>query len=144
MARIGDAAAPAERMESRPEQSKCSLVDPNVLLSACGGDDRILSTVSESFRNHVPVQMAAIAEALREGNAIHLREHAHKLSGMSAAFSTIVGDLASQLEDLAAGGQLDECRPVVEKLDQLARDLIVEVGGLSVESLRTLGLTAPD
>jgi HPt (histidine-containing phosphotransfer) domain-containing protein len=144
MRRIVEGAPPPEWMESPPEQSKRNLVDPNVLLAACGGDEQILSTVSESFRNHVPVQMAAIVEALQAGNTMLLREHAHKLSGISAAFSTIAGELASQLEDLAAAGRLEGCRPIVEKLGQVARALIEEMGGLSIESLRKLARTAPD
>ena len=74
---------------------------------------------------------------------MHLREHAHKLSGMSAAFSTIAGELASQLEDLAAADRLEDCRPIVEKLDQVMQELIEEVDGLSIELLRKQAWTAP-
>ena len=69
-------------------------------------------------------------------DALRLREAAHKLCGMLAAFSTVAGDLAANLEDLAARVLLQEALPVVEQLDQCATELARLAGGLTVETLR--------
>jgi hypothetical protein len=53
-----------------------------------------------------------------------------------AAFSTVVGAVASDLEDHAARGQLEEAWPLVERLETVARELTQQVDGLSIESLR--------
>ena len=38
------------------------------------------------------------------------------------AFSTAAGDVASDLEDLAAQGRLEEARPLVERLEAMGRE----------------------
>jgi hypothetical protein len=50
--------------------------------------------------------------------------------------------VASDLEDHAAGGRLDEARPLVERLETMGRELIRQVDGLSYESLRRQAETA--
>ena len=65
-----------------------------------------------------------------------LRVAAHKLCGLLSAFSTVAGGVASSLEDHAASGSLEECRPLVEQLEVMARELVQEMDGLSIESLR--------
>ena len=88
------------------------------------------------LRARLPDHMTAVQEALRERDATRLREAAHKLCGTVAAFSTVVGAVASDLEDRAARGQLEGARPLVEQLEAIARDLIQQADGLSIESLR--------
>ena len=66
-----------------------------------------------------------------------LREAAHKLCGMVAAFSTAAGGVASQLEDYAAQGQVEEARPFVEQLESMARELMRLANGLSLETLNS-------
>ena len=60
----------------------------------------------------------------------------HKLYGLVAAFSSVGGRAASELEDRAARGQLDEARPLVEHLGIMAEELMRLAGGLSLETLR--------
>jgi hypothetical protein len=64
-----------------------------------------------------------------------LREAAHRLRGLLSAFSRAAGDV-SDLEELTARGQLGEARPLVERLDTMARELIRQLDGLSIESRR--------
>ena len=71
-----------------------------------------------------PARLAEVCDALRARDAPRLREAAHKLCGLLSAFSTAAGDVASDLEDHAARGQLDEARPLVERLETMARELI--------------------
>ena len=67
--------------------------------------------------------------------APRLHEAAHKLYGTITAFSTVGGAVASDLEDLAAGGQLEDARPLIKRLEAMVAELIEQVDGLSIESL---------
>ena len=112
------------------------LVDPVVLLAACGDDADGLRRICEGFRDYVPSQLAEAADALRTQDAPRLCETAHKLSGLLFTVSTAAGAVASKLEDQAASGRLDECRPLVERLEAMVRELLGLTGGLSLETLR--------
>ncbi len=112
------------------------LVSARVVLAACGGDAVILQKITEALRQRLPVDLAAVEGAFREKDAPRLREAAHTLSGMAAAFSSLVGDVASELEDVAARGQLDQAGALIFRLRTFAPDLIEEVGALSLETLQ--------
>jgi hypothetical protein len=73
-----------------------------------------------------------------------LREAAHRLYGTITIFSTVAGEVVSDLEDRAARGQLQEAWPLVERLEAMAQELMREVDGLSLETLRTLAEAADD
>jgi CheY-like chemotaxis protein len=112
------------------------LLDPQVLLAACGGDAAILDKIGQTFRARLPEQVQAVHEALRDRDAPRLREAAHKLAGMVAAFSTVAGGVASQLEDCAAQGQLAAARPLAARLEAMAEELMRRAGALSLDALR--------
>jgi PAS domain S-box-containing protein len=112
------------------------LIDPRVLLAACGEDAVILERICRAFRVRLPNHLTAVQDALRDQNASRLREAAHKVSGMLAAFSSVAGGMASGLEDHAARGELEEARPLVEQLEMMCQELMRVVGGLSLETLR--------
>jgi PAS domain S-box-containing protein len=112
------------------------LLDPGVLLAACGGDAQILERICQAFRARLPDQLTAVRDALREQDPRRLRDAAHKVCGMVAAFSTVAGGVASAIEDDAARGQLEEARPLVGQLETMAQELMQVVGGLSLETLR--------
>ena len=120
------------------------LLDPGVLLAACGGDAFILEKICQAFQAGLPDHLTAVQDALREPDSVRLREAAHKLCGTVAAFSTAVGAVASDLEDQAARGQLEEAWPLVEQLEAIARELIQQVDGLSIEALRDQAGAAGD
>jgi two-component system, sensor histidine kinase and response regulator len=88
--------------------------------------------------------LTAVQEALREQEAIRLREAAHKLCGTVVAFSTVVSAMASDLEDQAARGQFEKAWPLVEQLEAFARELIQQVDGLSIQALRDQAAAASD
>jgi CheY-like chemotaxis protein len=113
-----------------------SILDPRTLLAACGGDAAILERICQAFRACLPDQMAAVRDALREQDTPRLREAAHKLYGMVAAFSTVAGGVASELEDCAAQDRLEGAGPLVGQLSRLAQELVRAVDGLSLEALR--------
>jgi two-component system, sensor histidine kinase and response regulator len=83
-----------------------------------------------------------VAEALEARDARRLCEAAHKLRGLLSAFSVVAGGLASDLEGLAAGGRVDEARPLVERLETMARELSRQVDALSLETLSKLAAQA--
>jgi HPt (histidine-containing phosphotransfer) domain-containing protein len=113
-----------------------ALLDPAVLLAACGGDATILEKICQALRARLPDHQRAVQDALREGDTPRLREAAHKLCGMVAAFSTAAGGLASNLEESAAQNRLEEARHLVEQLEAMSQELIRAVDGLSLETLQ--------
>jgi CheY-like chemotaxis protein/HPt (histidine-containing phosphotransfer) domain-containing protein len=123
-------------LAGRRPAGRAGLLGPAVLLASCGGDEVILKKLAQAFQARLPEHVAAIRGALRDGNAPHLREAAHKLCGMVSAFSPVVAAVASDLEDQAEAGRLEECRPLVERLEALAGELVKQADGLSVQALR--------
>jgi two-component system sensor histidine kinase/response regulator len=132
----------------QPIQSQAAdntgLINPAVLLAACGDDSDGLRRICEGFRSYVPSQLAEVGDALRAHDAPRLREAAHKLSGLLSAISTVAGAVASKIEDQAAGGQLEQCHRLVEQLEAIARELFDQVDGLSIETLRHHAMPAGD
>jgi two-component system sensor histidine kinase/response regulator len=118
------------------ERPSPDLLDSQVLLATCGSDAGTLEQICQTFRARLPGHLAAVREAQRDRDASRLREAAHKLCGMMSVFSSVAGGVASDLEDLAAIGQIDECRPLIERLQTMAEDLLQRAGGISVEALR--------
>jgi HPt (histidine-containing phosphotransfer) domain-containing protein len=130
---------------SPPESSSAtSLIDPMVLLAACGGDPAMLRKMCRRLQSLIPEDLAAVRDALHDQDALHLREAAHKLYGTLSAFSTVAGDQAADLEDLAARRLLQKALPVVEQLDEWATELTRLAGGLTVEILQQLAEPAAD
>jgi HPt (histidine-containing phosphotransfer) domain-containing protein len=113
-----------------------SLLDAPVLLAAGGGDATLLGKMCQTLAVRVLEHLAALREALRDQDAPRLREAAHKCCGMLSEFSTIAGDLAGNLEDLAAGVQLDKAAPILEQLEALGQELVKQIDGITVEALR--------
>ena len=125
---------------SRPSQADAGpsrgLLDPATVLSVCGDDAEGLRRMCEDFRTYAPARLAEMGDALGDRSAERLRAAAHKFCPWLFAFSTVAGNVASELEDLAARGQLEEARPLVERLDAMTQELMRLVGGLSLETLR--------
>jgi PAS domain S-box-containing protein len=125
--------------DSCPLTPDHGLIDPTVLLAACGGDDDILEKLARAFRLGLPAHLRAVQDALRDRDAPRLSEAAHKLAGMMGAFSTAAGAVASDLEDQADRGELEEAGPLVKRLVTMSEELLRQAEGLSIESLRHKG-----
>jgi PAS domain S-box-containing protein len=123
-----------DRHSSLPTRQR-DLLDASVLLAACGGDPNLLRKMCQTLTTRVPQFLAAVRESLRDKDAPRLREVAHKCCGMLSEFSTVAGDLAGNLEDLAAGTQLDQAAPILESLATTADEVIKQVDGITVEAL---------
>jgi CheY-like chemotaxis protein len=113
-----------------------SVLDPDVLLAACGGDAVILEKICQVFRARLPEHLKAVKDSLRDRDAPRLSEVAHKLAGMVAAFSSVAGGVASTLEDLAAQDKLEEAPPLVAQLEAMTDELTRLATGLSLDVLR--------
>ena len=124
------------RAQSSRQSRRRDLLDAPVLLAACGGDPTLLGKMCQTLTARVPEHLAALRDALRDQDAPRLREAAHKCCGMLSEFSTVAGDLAGNLEDLAAGTQLDKVGPILEQLEAIAQELVKQIDGLTVEALR--------
>src|SRR5206468_8892445 len=112
--------------------------------TACGDEAEWLRGMCQDFQTYVPARLAEAGEALWDRDAPRLREAAHKLCALLFAFSTAAGDVASDLEDHAAQGGLQEARPLVEQLERMARELLGLAGGLTLETLRQQAAAAGD
>src|SRR5262249_16606744 len=111
----------------------------------CRGEDAEgLRRLCQDFRTYAPSRLAEVREALRDRDAPRLRQAVHKFCPLLLAFSTVAGNLASDLEDHAAQGQLEEARRLVEGLETMTQELMRLVGGLSLESLRRQAEAADD
>lgn len=135
-----------EKDKTSPADSSFAtgLIDPMVLLAACGGDPAMLRKMCRRLQSLVPEDLAAVRDAFHAQDAPRLREAAHKLYGTLSAFSTVAGDEAADLEDLAARRLLPEALPIMEQLDRCATELVRLAGGLSIETLRKLAEPADD
>lgn len=126
----------------RPENSVTppppgpDLLNAPVLLAACGGNATLLRKMCQSLQARVPEHLTAVRDALHDQDALRLREAAHKCCGMLSEFSTVAGDLAGNLEDLGAGAQLDKAPRILEQFETIARELLRQVDGISIETLR--------
>src|SRR5207302_11257624 len=125
------------RTHSSRQSRRRDLLDAPVLLPACGGDPNLLRKMCQTLTAHVPEHLAALRDALRDQDAPRLREAAHKCCGMLSEFSAAAGDLAGNLEELAAGTQLDKAAPLLEQLEAIAHELVKQVDGITVEALRS-------
>jgi PAS domain S-box-containing protein len=123
-------------------EDRTILLAPGVLLATCGGDAEGLRELCQDFQTYTPSRLAEVSDALQDQDAPRLREAAHKLYGLLSAFSTLAGNIASDLEDRAARGQLDEARPLVIQLETMTWELIRQVNGLSLATLQHQAGTA--
>ena len=121
-----------------------NLLDPVAVLRVCESDPDGLRRICRDFQTYVPARLAELRNALRERDAQQLREVAHKLCSLLPAFSTMAGNVASDLEDHSAADRLEEARPLVEKLETMCTELMRVVAGLSIDELqRMAGWTEP-
>ena len=108
------------------------LLDPSVILAACGGDRGALESICQALLGGLPGDVAGLNQALRAGDAEQSIRAAHKLGGVLAAFSTVAANAASQIEDYAASGDLPAARQAFARLEPMTHDLLVLVQRLSV------------
>ena len=89
------------------------------------------------LQTRVPEHVAALRDALRDQNAPRLREAAHKFCGLLSEFSTVAGDRAGSLEDIAAGTSLHDAPSILQELEAMATKLVQLADELSLEALQS-------
>jgi hypothetical protein len=116
-----------------PRQSE--LLDARTLLAACGSDAAILSKICQAVLEQLPRDLTALEHAFRIRDALLLRDSAHRLYGMVAAFSSLAGTMASDLEERADRGELGEAGQLLSELEAIAPELLRQAGGVTLDSL---------
>jgi PAS domain S-box-containing protein len=115
------------------------ILDTPGLLAACGGEPTLLAKMCESLASRAPDHMATIEGALRDNDSHRLREAAHKACGLLSEFSSVAGDLASDLEHLASKGHFHEAQKVAETLSKRVAELLRLADGLTLDRLNAMG-----
>jgi PAS domain S-box-containing protein len=111
------------------------LLDLTAIGRACGRDSANLEKLCEVFVRSVPLQLGRVRSALDTGNIERLRDAAHALYGTLTAFSGVAGAAVSDLEELAARGELDDCRPRFHQVQLLCQGVVEEARSLSLEQV---------
>jgi two-component system sensor histidine kinase/response regulator len=124
------------RPASSEIEAETSLLAASTLLGVCDNDAEGLRDLCQDFKTYMPDRLAAVENALREQDAPRLREDAHKLCGLLSAFSSVAGNVASDLEDRASQGELQEAKLLATRLKTMVEALSREVDGLSLASLQ--------
>lgn len=117
-------------------RKESSLIDFEMLLSVCGGDETVMEGLKSVFLENLPKQLRELEKIDKEGALPALRESAHKIAGMLRAFSRECGDLALLIEEAAIAGDRPTCRREVERLVKDASRLMHEVESLTFQSLQ--------
>jgi HPt (histidine-containing phosphotransfer) domain-containing protein len=92
-------------------------VDWHALLASIEGDEAFVRDLIDAFITTGDRELAAIAMALRTGDADSLRESAHTLKGASANMrAAAVTAAAAELESAAGSGAGDQIPTLVDKL----------------------------
>jgi PAS domain S-box-containing protein len=112
-----------------------SVIDPTLLLAACGEDAAVLERLSKSLRSQLPRELIRLEEAVAARNMAEVRETAHRLAGIIGAVSKGAGATASDLEDEAARGQSAEVAVLVQRLTQQTRGVLEALADVTVERL---------
>ena len=91
-----------------------------------------------ALQARLPEQIAALRDAVDTRMAQSLRDASHQLGGTLSTFSTTVGDLAAEIEDRAADGDMEAATLLIQQLETLSRSLLLQVSNLSIKDLLAL------
>jgi len=112
------------------------LLSARTLLAACGEDDTILTGICNKFRARLPEELGELGRALDAGDLGRARDLAHRLGGMAAAFSDVLGGLASELEDEAERGEPSACAELLDELRARGDGVLACLASVTVAALR--------
>ena len=115
--------------------STSNLLDPAVLLAACGGDAAVLDKLCVALRRGLPSDIAEAETAVKSRDLAGVQRVAHRLGGVMGTFSTVAATLAAEMEDHAARGDLEAARAAFERLRPMAAELLRLVERLTLEQV---------
>jgi CheY-like chemotaxis protein len=116
-----------DRLRPTAATPDCAPVDPPLdlagALEAVDGDTALLAEMVELLQQDYPKHLAALHQAIANGDAAQLEHCAHKLKGAVAVFhATTAYSLAAELESMGRAARLEGALTVVQRLaDELAR-----------------------
>ena len=113
-----------------------SLLDAETILRACDADPSTFALMRSALIAHLPKDLRAIELAFQTGDFTRLREAAHSVRGMVVTFSSLLGDVASELEDAAMEARLEPARSALSRLRLLAPALMQEAAEASLDELQ--------
>jgi PAS domain S-box-containing protein len=110
-------------------------LDRGAVLSHVAGDVELLRTLVDLFVESCPEQMEALRQAIARGDAALARRLAHTLKGAVANFGAADAvAAASELEHMAAAGDLTGADAAWQRLDETLRDVLQELTNLLEET----------
>jgi CheY-like chemotaxis protein len=99
--------------------SKKKILDKKGLLDRLMGDENLASKILNEFVNDVPNKLMALKEALNNGDASSVQNHAHNLKGASANVGAIaLQEAAKEIEVAVGNGSMEQTAAVISKLDE--------------------------
>jgi PAS domain S-box-containing protein len=128
---------PAEREPPVDAPPHDGVLDVATLLTACDADSVLLGQMIAVFQANAQSYLHRLGAAIRDRNAVELRESAHKLRGLVSAFSTAAAAAALLLEQKGAAGQFDGAAGLYETLSSMVGQLGPLLAQLSVEELQS-------
>jgi signal transduction histidine kinase/CheY-like chemotaxis protein len=98
-------------------------ITPDPIVSAVGGDPKLLARVTAAFVAQTPRLLSTIREAIDRGDAEALYQGAHTLKGSLSNFPTEGTEVARQVEENGRKGDFESARALIPRLEALLRDL---------------------
>jgi HPt (histidine-containing phosphotransfer) domain-containing protein len=100
--------APIERRHADRRAAAAPPINVDELRRRLGGDEELMTEVTEMFLADCPARLADIKAAVASGNPGAIRTAAHALKGAAGNLSAIpVAECAGALERMAADGAVD-------------------------------------
>ncbi|MFT3699321.1 MAG: PAS domain S-box protein [Kofleriaceae bacterium] len=121
-----------------PPPRPASLLDREVITRVSGGRADVFARLVGVLQNTLPGQIARGRTAFEEHDFDRLRDAAHRLHGTLAAFSSVAGEVALDLEDASTRSEATRCRELLGQLDQMSGQLLDVTRTLSYEDLDRL------
>ncbi|MEJ2104950.1 MAG: response regulator, partial [Ignavibacteriaceae bacterium] len=99
--------------------SEKNILDKKGLLDRLMGDENLASKILNEFVNDVPNKLMALKEALNNGDASSVQNHAHNLKGASANVGAIaLQEVAKEIEIAVGNGSMEKTAAVISKFDE--------------------------
>lgn len=108
------------------------LLDVNVLLQSCGGDEEFARELFGEYQQRVAELVGVMRNALTSNNNEEIRKAAHELKGSSLTLGAVsMAHISRTLEDGVKSGQCEQLAEWVESLESQAGDLFAHLKTLS-------------
>ena len=135
--RAADLWAAIERiMGACPPAEPTGLLDPRVLLAACGGDAAILENICQAFRACLPGHLKAVQDALRDRDAPGCAKSLTSCAGWWRRFPPWPVAWHRNWKTVRPKARSKKPSPSLSKSIQCPVSLMRLADGLSLETLR--------